>query len=286
MLALPQMRWLATASLLVCACSARHGDENFGLGSGAAPSVDVARLTQPDELVRALSLFGRALDEELGAHRMDATGTIKLDLGDRHTASLDETFAVASDGRGAVQLAHDNSRGNGFEAVALNDDLYVKPRYGKFVRRKLEGDELERLRKTAETTAASDLGLLQRFVQVRQAGTATVAGHAGVKLTLSARPTPDAPVAESEPGRKWRQTVAVRYIDGDVVLDARSGAPLSVRLEAQYTFTRDGRPVQATLAYKQTTAPLADAIAPPADWTTLSRPRPMLDRQQLLEGLE
>ena len=78
----------------------------------------------------------------------------------------------------------------------------------------------------------------------------------------------------------------VRYIDGDVVLDAKSGAPLSVRLEAQYTFVRDGKPVQATLAYKQTTAARQAMIAPPDDWTTLSRPRPMLDQQELLEGLK
>ena len=59
-----------------------------------------------------------------------------------------------------MHLVHDNSRGNGFEAVALADDLYVKPRYGKFVRRKIESDELERLRATAETAAASDLELV------------------------------------------------------------------------------------------------------------------------------
>ena len=292
MLALPAMRSLPTTLLLTCAsvalagCSSRHGDENFGLGSGQGAAVDVAKLTQPDELVRALSLSGRELDAKLGAHRMDATETLKLELGDRQTATLDETFAIESDGRGGVHLAHDNSRGNGFEAVALNDDLYVKPRYGKFVRRKVEGDELARLRVAAETAGGSDLRLVQRFVQAREAGTATVAGHSGVKLTLSARTTPDAPVTETEPGRKWRETVNVRYIDGDVVLDSKSGAPLAVRLEAQYTFTRDGKPVQATLAYKQTTAPMADAIMPPADWTTLSRPRPMLDRQQLLEGLK
>ncbi len=199
---------------------------------------------------------------------------------------LDETFAVEADGRGGVHLVHDNSRGNGFEAVALGDDLYVKPRYGKFVRRKIEGDELERLRVTAEAAGASDLRLVQRFVQVREAGTATVAGHAGVKLALSARSTPDALKPESEPGRTWRQTINVRYIDGDVVLDARSGAPLAVRLEAQYTFVRDGKPVQATLAYKQTTTAQTSSVAPPADWTTLVRPRPMLDRQKLLEGLK
>ena len=162
----------------------------------------------------------------------------------------------------------------------------MKPRYGKFVRRKIEGDELERLRATAETAAASDLKLVLRFVQAREAGTATVAGHAGVKVTLSARQTPDAAPVETEPGRAWRQTVNVRYIDGDAVLDAKTGAPLSVRLEAQYTFVRDGKPVQATLGYKQTTSAQSEAVAPPADWTALDRPRPMVDRQQLLEGLK
>jgi hypothetical protein len=271
--------------ILLCACG-RHGEENLGLASGKSASVDVAKLTQPDELVRALSLSGKDLDGKLGAHRMDATESLKLDLGDKQTTSLDETFAVQADGRGGVHLVHDNSRGNGFEAVALNDDLYVKPRYGKFVRRKIESDELERLRATAETAAASDLKLVQRFVQVREAGTATVAGHAGVKLTLAARSTPDATANESEPGRKWRETVNVRYIDGDVVLDSKSGAPLAVRLEAQYTFVRDGKPLQATLSYKQSTTADTNAVAAPADWTTLSRPRPMLDRQQLLEGLK
>jgi hypothetical protein len=271
--------------LLMCACG-RHGDENLGLSSGAKATVDVARLTQPEELVRALSLSGRDLDQRLGAHRMDATSTLKLELPAQKTQTLEETFAVQSDGRGAVHLVHDNSGGNGFEAVALSEDLYVKPRYGKFVRRKVEGDELERLRVTAETAAASDLRMLEPFVQVREAGTATVAGHAGVKLALAARPTTEKLPAESEPGRKWRETLAVRYVDGDVVLDAKSGAPLQVRLEAGYTFVRDGKPVTATLAYKQTTAAEAGPIAAPSDWGTLGRPRPMLDKQTLLEGLK
>ena len=279
------MRSATAALLFLCACSGHHGDENLGLSSKSA-SVDVARLTQPEELVRALSLSGRALDAKLGAHRMDASETLKLELPGAETVSLDDSFAVQADGRGGVHLLHDNSRGNGFEAVALDDDLYVKPRYGKFVRRKVEGDELERLRAAAETAGASDLRLVERFVQVREAGTATVAGHTGVKLTLAARTTPDAPATETDTSKKWRETIKVRYIDGDVVLDGQSGAPLSVRLEAQYTFVRDGKPVQATLAYKETTAADKFLIAAPADWTTLSRPRPMLDRQQLLEGLK
>src|SRR5689334_21521814 len=175
--------------LFVVGCHDPSSEENLGL-SGPHATVDVARLTQPEELVRALSLSGADLDARLGAHKMDASATLKLELPTRETRTLEETFAVRSDGRGAVQLTHENSRGNGFEAVAAGSDLYVKPRYGKFVRRKREGDELVRLRATAETPAASYLRLLQRFVQVREAGHAQVAGHAGVKLALSARTSP------------------------------------------------------------------------------------------------
>ena len=279
------MRSATAALLLLCACSSHHGDENLGLSSQPA-SVDVHKLTQPDELVRALSLSGRELDGKLGAHRMDASETLKLELPGAQTVQLDDTFAVQSDGHGGVHLLHDNSRGNGFEAVALGDDLYAKPRYGKFVRRKVEGDELERLRAAAETAGASDLRLIERFVQVREAGAATVAGHAGIKLTLGARTAPEPAATETDASKKWRETINVRYVDGDVVVDGQSGAPLSVRLEAQYTFVRDGKPVQATLAYKETTAADKFLIAAPAEWTTLDRPRPVLDKQQLLEGLK
>lgn len=275
----------ALLALLLAGCG-HHGDENLGLPSGRNAAVDVARLTQPAELVRALSLSGRDLDARLGAHRMDATSTVKLTLPGQAAQALEETFVVEADGRGGVHVVHDNSRGNGFEATARNDDLYVRPRYGRFVRRKAERDELERLRATAETTAAADLRLLERFLSVREAGTASVAGHAGVKLALTARSNADPAPAQSEPGRRWREGVSVRYIDGDVVLDGKSGAPLAVHIDAGYTFARDGKPVAATLSYKQTTAAGPQTIAPPAEWTSLSRPRPMLDRQTLLEGLK
>lgn len=272
--------------LLLVGCGHHSGDENLGLSHGGAVAIDVARLTQPDELVKALALTGRDLDQRLGAHRMEASSTLKLTLPGQAPLALDETFVVESDGRGGVHVLHDNARGNGFEATALGDDLYVRPRYGRFVRRKIEGDDLERLRAAAETAAASDLRLLERFIQVREAGSSSVAGHTGVKLALSARPSPEPPAVESEPARKWRETVAVRYVDGDVVLDGRTGAPLAVRLDAGYTFTRDGKPLSATLTYKQTTGAATAAIAQPGDWTTLARPRPMLDRQTLLEGLK
>ena len=278
------MRRALPLLLVLSACS-HAGDENLGLTEGKKVAVDVERLTQPDELVRALSLHGRDLDERLGPHRMDATQTLALALPSGQKRTLDETFSVQSDGRGTVHLVHDNDR-YGFEAFAQGRQLWVKPRYGKFVHRPIEGDELGRLRVTAETAAASDLRLLERFVQVREAGTASVAGHAARKLALSARSTPAPARHETEPGRKWRETLQVGYIEGSVMVDAKSGAPLAVQLDAAYTFERDGKPLSATLKYKQTTSADPGAMAPPTDYAELGHARPMVDRQTLLDGLK
>jgi hypothetical protein len=286
------MRWLVLIIILVGAVGLagagcrRGGQENLGLSGAGATVVDVTKLANVDELLRALALSGHELDERLGAHHMGATSKLQLEQAGRERQTLEDTFAVDADGKGAVHLLHDNSRGDGFEAIAVADQLYVKPRYGRYVRTTIESDELSRLRVTAETSAASYLRLLRRWVQVSEAGTQSVAGHAGIKLHLTARVAPEAAPAETEAGRKWRATVQARYVDGDVVLDQKTGAPLSVRLEAAYGFERDGKPLAATLQYNQTTAPAAEAIAAPADFAVLGRARPLLDRQQLLEGLK
>src|SRR5689334_10315216 len=139
--------WLPLLLLLGCRGG---GEENLGLSHGGA-AVDVSRLTKPDELARALGLSGVDLDQRLGPHRMDASATLKLELPAHETQTLEETFVVRSNNAGAVQVKHDNSRGNGFEAVAVGKQLYVKPRYGRFVRSAIESDELSRLRVAAET---------------------------------------------------------------------------------------------------------------------------------------
>src|SRR5689334_20621391 len=118
--------------LLLLGCRG-SSQENLGLSRGGT-AVDVSKLTRPDELARALALSGSELDGRLGAHRMDASATLKLELPSHETQQLDDTWVAQSDGRGDVHLVHDNSRGNGFEAIAIAKQLYVKPRYGRFVR--------------------------------------------------------------------------------------------------------------------------------------------------------
>jgi hypothetical protein len=279
------MRGVLLVAMVLAAACHHEGEENLGLSDPSAPRIDVAALTNPAELLRALSVGGPALDQALGPHRMQASSSLKLELPDHRTEQLEETFDVAWDGK-ALRLRHENEQDYGFEAITVGNRLWVKPRYGKYVLRKLEGDELERLRKVAELPAAAWLKLLLPSLQVAEAGRVAVAGQAGVKLALSARATPSGkPAVGNEPGKSWRRTVQVKYLSGDVVVAARNGAPLAVRLDAGFTFERDGKLAIATVSFKQSTTAEPGVIATPTDFVTLSRPRPMLDRQQLLDGL-
>jgi hypothetical protein len=276
--------FLVVMLLAVAACH-HEGDENLGIGDRDAPRIDVAALTNPSELVRALSMSGPGLDQALGPHRMQASSSTKLEAPGQASADLEETFDVAWDGK-ALRLRHENEQDYGFEAISVGNRLWVKPRYGKYVLRRPEGDELERLRKVAELPAAALLKLLLPSLQVADGGRVAVAGQAGVKLALSARTTPSSrPSASDEPGKAWRRTVQVKYLSGDVVVSAKNGAPLAVSIDAGYSFEREGKRVNASVSFKQSTMADAGPIAEPTDYVTLSRPRPMLDRQQLLEGL-
>ncbi len=283
------MRTILTVSIaLACAACSRGGGENLGLDERKAqPAVDVHGLARPDELLRALAIDGAAIDRALGARAVDASSSLKIEPPGAPAENLDETWRLETDGRGAVRVVHDNSHGYGSEQLATGGELFVRPRYGHFVKRRPELDEVARLRAGAEGVAADYLSLVGRWLKVSEAGGAEVAGRRGLKLTLGALPQPSSPARdESDPARKWRQSVQVKFINGEVVVDAASGALLSARFETSYTFERDGKgPFAVTVSYKMTTdapqpiAAPADAVASP------ERPRPMLDRQALLDGL-
>jgi hypothetical protein len=284
--------WVAIG--IGCAACSRGGGENLGLGAASnaapGPTIDRARLTQPQELLRALSLPGRELDRLLGARSVEASSSLKIEPPGKAAETLDETFRLDSDGRGAWHVVHDNARGYGVEATTVAGELFIRQRYGQFIKRRPEPDELEELRGQVERVAADYVSLLARQLQIHEAGALEIAGRKAVKLTLSATASPDGAAGERDPARRWRDTVRARYLDGEVALDAASGALLSARLSASYTFEREGSkgPFAVTLDYKFTTGPSSGgAIAAPAGAViSPERPRPMLDRQALLDGLD
>ena len=269
---------------LVGGC-AREGDENLGLGARHG-SVDLAHLTRPAELVRALFQAGRLVDGPLGAHRFVGASTIKVEPPGQAAELLEETYRVNADGHGAVHLWHDNSRGQGTEAIITEGTLYVRPRYGRFVRRRPEGDELDRLRAQVEGVPAGYVELLAPFLTVQELGPARVSGRPALRLALKVSPTASAP-KESEPGRRWRESLRILSVEGELTLDTQTGIALEARLEARYAFAgpNERGPVVVTLGYKQW-GETPEAVLAPADaLETPRRVRPMIERNSLLDGL-
>jgi hypothetical protein len=280
-------RFCVTLLCVLAGCS-RPGEENLGLQQKAAAAIDPAQLAQPAQLERALELAGPARDAQLGAHRFEASGTLKVEPPGKPAETLGETWKLDSDGKGALHLTHENDRKGGMEAIVAGGMLFVRPRFGKFTARKPEPDEVERLRSAFEGQAADELEPVLHALSVREEARTTVAARPAVKLKLSALPSPPSPPKEKDPTRKWRESVQVRYIDGELALDAASGALLSARLSIAYTFEREGvkGPFTTTLSYNASTTAL-EPIAAPGDFVMAPhRTRPMLDRGELLEGLK
>jgi hypothetical protein len=270
---------LALVPLTACA---KGGGEDLGLRGRRA--VQLAQLGRPDELVRALGMPGRELDRRLGAHRMTASSTVTVQAPGRAADQLEDSYRLDSDGAGALHLVRDSSRASGLEAVVVGGEAFVRPRYGRFVRRRPEGDELDRMRALVEGVGAGYLGLVERWLTVSDAGRGEVAGRAALRLKLGRASAPAPAAAESQPARRWRDTIQVRSLEGELALDAASGAPLSIDVRLEYGFERDGQPIAVTLAYRQETG-AAEAIRAPVDAAVARRSRPMLDRQALLDGL-
>jgi hypothetical protein len=272
-----EMRWV----VFLMACSRGAGE--VGLGVAERPvTVDVSRLDTPEELLHALQLPGAALDKSLGAHGLEAKSTLKTEPPGRPSEELDESYRLDSDGKGAVHLTHDNAR-DGVEAVIAGGVVYVKPRYGHWTRRRPEGGDIERLRDNVEGVAAAYVELLSRWLVVKQVGRTD---HT-VRLALSARHSPESAPAQALPYKKWRDTVKVDHLDGEWTLDAASGAPIAGRLEASWSFERSDLkgPTTVRLKWEQHAA-TPEPIVAPADAVEPRRPRPQLDRDQLLDGLK
>jgi hypothetical protein len=259
------------------ACSRGATEGSLGLAEHTV-TVDVSRLDTPEELLHALQLPGAALDKNLGAHGVEAKSSLKTEPGEQ----LDETYRLDSDGKGAVHLTHNNAR-DGVEAVIAGGVVYVKPRYGHWTRRRPERGDIERLRDNVEGVAAAYVELLSRWLVVKQVARTD---HT-VRLALSARSSPESAPAETLPYKKWRDTVKVDHLDGEWTLDAASGAPIAGKLEASWSFERSDLkgPTMVTLKWEQHAA-TPEPIVAPADAVEPRRPRPQLDRDQLLDGLK
>ncbi len=210
--------------------------------------------------------------------------------------TLDETRFITVDGAGRLQLSSQNDHGTGVEAVLDQDFLYLRMRYAPYIRYKPEGDQVSRLRATAYESGASLLEAVAPYVRLGAPTEASAVGRPAWQVTLGHKDVP-AGVREKGPSgplSAWRAVTAVDILEGTVTVDRQKGTLLALRLHQRFVAPRPGpgttgERVQVEVEHQVRVVALGaevPAIVVPTEWNEPpARPRPMLDRQELLNGL-
>jgi hypothetical protein len=291
--------------LLVGGCVEHRDDEaRLGLPTQVVRrAVDPARVIEREGLLGALRMAPADRDRALGPVRRTVHTVTRVTPAGGAEEALDESVRLDTDGQGALHVVRDYTRGrgdpvasaaspggsSGMEAVLLAgpppERLFVRPRFGTFIRRRPEPGEAERLRRLGDETLAATLELLQHGAELRDGGTRIEGGRTVRTLRLERSESPRSAPESAAAGQAWRATVEVIALEGQVEVDAATGAPLGAAVRATYRFLREGVKVEVRVVHDESCGP-PDPVVAPAEWAPLpERPRPMLDRQALLDDL-
>lgn len=243
------MLWrLVVATLCASACSRDKGvpDDQLGglvVAAKAPAPIDVDQAVKdPVELSRALALPDTAVVAALGPHAVAVDTRSVVEEGGKPVNELSDHAALELGADGTFHGLYTNSDDYGREAIFVGGKLYLRPRYQRWNGRAPEAtDEPAQIRDSYFAAVAATWDLVAPGAELTDQGPVTVAGRAGrkiaVKLTPTAHENPREPLAQ----RRWRETRAITALDGEIVVDADKGVPLSAKLTAAVTFTRDAR---------------------------------------------
>jgi hypothetical protein len=288
---------LASAIGPLAACN-HETDERLGIDKKARAEWDPKALDSEGELEKAVTVSAAEVAKKLGSHRLSQSAKMQLQTGAKKS-SLEEKWKFEIDGKGGVHANHENDHGFGFETLVVDGSIYARPLYGRYVRRAIEGDEIERLQAEQMNVLSGYLQVLGRFAERKEGGAVTHLGRPAHKVLLSLAGSPSR-LRDKDPNHVWRKNMKVSALSGEVIVDDASGLPLKAQLDATYTTQRQPliddsgaqtpRPgeIQVVLAYRGDVEDVGvvPALTAPSDFVAnANRPRPMLDRQELLEGL-
>jgi hypothetical protein len=287
---------LAILALVACGRSPGVPDEELGnlviAPKQTAAPIDVARAAKdPAELGRALMRPYRDVVKALGPHTYTiSTETTISEAGQQVSALADRTVSDLGEGD-SFRAVYSNSSDYGREVTFEGGLLYLRPRYQRWHGRAPESpDEPAVVRDSFFEGIAATWDLLAPAAELTDVGAAEVSGRGGRKIVVKLSPSPRALPAEPLVQRTWRESRVIESVAGEIILDADSGMPLSVKLQGIVSFMRDGRRFAMKLSVDGKAAaigsPVAIAAPPEAEVVqTPERLREVDDRDYLLQGI-
>lgn len=287
---------LAAAAAVACGSSEGRPDEELG-GLVVAPrtetrAIAVARVGEdPDELLRAAMMPHREVGALLGGHRFRGTSKIEVTEDGKVVESITDTTEIDFREDGEYRAVLENSLDYGRSAYYLEGQMLLAPRHSQFHKRPpADDDEPMRVRDEIFATLGAQLELVMHAAELTDRGGTQVAGRAARSIDLSLASKPRKPPAQVLPRKKWRESVTVKSLTGQVVVDADNAAPLGGKLDAELAFSRDGRSFVMTIAVTHTISDIGAAPAlepPPPDQIVVvaDHHAEAAERDTLLEGI-
>lgn len=286
---------LAIAAAPACDDRRRDDAELGGLvhaRAEAAVEIDVERAgREPAELLEALGLPHRLVSEALGAHRVRGTSSVEVRRGGEVVDKLSDQTLIALDSGGGFRATLENDREYGRHAIYAGGALYLRPRYGKYHRRPPTSPaEPARIRGEMFSTVSAYFDLLWNRAELSDRGATTHDGRAARRIDISTAPSATERPAESLRQRKWRESITVEEVEGEVVLDSETGVPLEADIRGSLHFVKGGQRFSMKLAASHEISDIgqvASIEAPPAE-ETVRAPEVKGEvevRRELLEGL-
>lgn len=249
----------------------------------------------------APAAFSAALYKAGGGHfhatttfHIDSSG--KPDMPDKtdgakpaSPSTVTTTTDLWMDKQGNFRLVESNDQDGGREIVRVGGEVAVALRYGKMIRRAAQDSENARFLAEALGAPWAAWEIVRRQVEVDEAGQGAYRLRLGTRLA-------DLPAGfpAAQGLRKWRDTVDVKTLEGQVSLDSRENSkdsgshlPLAFTCKAAFKAVRDQLAIAgdvAVAAVIDQVGQVAGIAMPEAEALRL-RQRTILEEKALLGGL-
>lgn len=294
-------KWLvAGACLALAAGCGRSGggrsDDDLGglvhpLDQTPAP-IEVNKAAHTlGELQRAIDLDHQRVGELIGPHAVTGHSHLAVSENGSEVESLDDDISIELDDKGGFQASLHNSRSYGRDVVYTGGWLYLRPRYGKYNKRRPERDgEPARMRSQIYGEVAAYFDLLAPAAALSDGGTTRVAGRSARLIKITTAPGSHKAPDQTLTQRKWREKAVVEKVSGEVALDEKTGVPLKAEVKGVVAFSRDGHSFKMSLEAHHELGSFGQvtAVTPPPDdqvVADIEHHHELDERDQLLQGI-
>jgi len=275
-------------------------------GADVSAAIEAATSGSPAELVALLQRAHADVRGDLGAHRLEATTDFEVAATESPPAlpPVDSRFTVprsvhdelrltwlppADDDRPRFSLGQSNDHDRGRDVIAVDGHIYTRLPHRPWLRRDLDTDLHERWLDDAYRSVGDVVELAAPQLDIVRAGTRTVDGREGVVLELTRADTPRNVERPGDPRASWRAAARILEVEGELVVDAGTGAWLNADIAVKYAITAEhGAQLRGSVHVRAGLAPLErlPAIEAPADAIAYPERRRLdLERDELLDGL-